>query len=117
MNFIAKWLGLGVENSGGIAVRPSRTMEIGLSYDAAFARCLQGLAEVVGANVREADSQRGTIDATFGLTFSERLACSIARIDETRTRVTIESRRIAGTSLPKDSAVLDRLELWVREGR
>ncbi|MDP9018172.1 MAG: hypothetical protein M3N19_07615 [Candidatus Eremiobacteraeota bacterium] len=117
MSFIAKWLGLSVDTQSGIAVRPARSIEIDLSYDAAFARCLQGLNDIVGAQVRDADLASGTIDATFGLMFSERLACSVTRIDATKTHVLLESRRIAGTSLPKDSAVLDRLEVWVREGR
>ena len=117
MSFLMKWLGLSIDRSRGISVRPARTFEIDLPYNQAFERCGYGLQEIVGAQVRESDPQRGTIEATFGLMFSERLACSLQRIEDNRTQVSIESRRIAGTELPKDSTVLDRLEIWMREGR
>ena len=117
MSFLMKWLGLSIDRSRGISVRPARTFEVDLAYDQAFERAVYGMQEIVGAQVRESDLQRGTVEATFGLMFSERLACSLLRIDDDRTQVSLESRRIAGTELPKDSTVLDRLEVWMREGR
>lgn len=117
MSFILRWLGLTIERPTGIAVRPSRTIEVALPYEAAYDRCLQGLRDVAGANIAAADPAGGTIDASFGLINSERIACTVRRIDADRSQVTIESRRFAGTGLAKDSAVLDRLEVWIRDGR
>lgn len=96
-------------------MRPSRALTIAVPFDAAFERCLRGLQEIVGAQIRATDKQTGTIEATFGLMFSERLACSVHGIDEHSSHVTIESRRIAGADIPKSSAVLDRLAEWVAE--
>ncbi|GAC1655700.1 MAG: hypothetical protein NVS9B12_06920 [Vulcanimicrobiaceae bacterium] len=117
MKFLLKWLGLSVEKTPGISVRPTRTFPVALGLAACFGRCVEGLEDVLGAQVRELDEQRGIVEASFGLMFSERIACSMRPIDETNTEVSLESRRIAASSLPKDSAVLDRLELWMREGR
>lgn len=117
MSFILRWLGLSVERPAGISVRPSRTIEVELPFEAAYARCLTGLRDVAGANIASADAAGGTIDANFGLINSERIGCTVRRLDAERAEVTIESRRFAGAGLPKDSAVLDRLEVWVREGR
>jgi len=113
MSFILRWLGFVSERPSGIAVRPSRTVALEASYDSAFERCIRGLEDVVGAQIRDMDREHGTIDATFGLMFSERVACIVQRIDDGRTQVTLESRRIAGSGLPKDSAVLDRLYEWI----
>ncbi|MDQ6931207.1 MAG: hypothetical protein M3126_11160 [Candidatus Eremiobacteraeota bacterium] len=117
MSFILKWLGFLKEKPAGISVRPSRTFDIDLAYDAAVERCVRGLEDVLGAQVRELDRERGTVEASFGLMFSERVACSLQRAGADATQVTLESRRIAGSELPKNSAVLDRLERWMREGR
>ena len=43
--------------------------------------------------MREASRERGTIEATFGLTFSERLSCEIERLQPGVTCVRIQSRR------------------------
>ncbi len=115
MSFLLRWLGIGRERSTSISVRPSRTLTIAVSYEGAFERCVRGLQDVVGAQIRTMDEQTGTIEATFGLMFSERIACTIERIDAGTTQVTIESRRIAGAELPRDSAVLDRLSEWVAQ--
>lgn len=117
MSFLLKWLGFFKDRPAGISVRPSRTFTIHLEYDAAFERCVRGLEDVLGAHVRERDRDSGNIEATFGLMFSERVACSLRRDGGNTTQVTLESRRIAGSELPKRSAVLDRLESWMREGR
>jgi hypothetical protein len=117
MSFILRWLGLTIERPTGISVRPSRTVEVELPYEAAYARCLSGLRDVAGANISSESAAGGTIEGTFGLINSERIACTVRRVDANRSEVTIESRRFAGAGLPKDSAVLERLELWIREGR
>lgn len=110
MSFLLKWLGLTTERPAGIAVRPVRAFEVPFGFDAAYGRCVNALEQTVGANLREADAQRGYIEATFGLMFSERIACSLDPLGADRTRVTLESRRIAGSEVPKGSIVLERLE-------
>lgn len=117
MSFLLKWLGLTIEKPAGVAVRPSRTLELALPYGMVFERCVRGLEEALGAQVGVADPQTGCIEASFGLIFSERLACCVRRIDDQTTSVTIESRRIAGSPPTKELPVLDRWEKWVREGR
>lgn len=113
MSFILRWLGFTSERPSGISVRPWRTLTLQVSYDDAFQRCIRGLQDVVGAQIREMDRECGTIEATFGLMFSERITCTVERLDDGATQVTIESRRIAGSELPKGSAVLDRLQEWI----
>lgn len=117
MSFLLRWLGLSVERPAALSVRPSRTVEVALPYDAAFDRCLRGLEIAAGANVSDAQRSAGTIEAAFGLINSERIGCTVRRIDDASTAVTIESRRFAGSGLPQGSAVLDRLETWLRDGR
>ena len=116
MSFMMKWLGLSIDKSAGISVRPARTIEVELDFEAAVERCVRGLEDVLGAQIREIDRATGEIEATFGLMFSERIACTLRRQDEGHTQVTIESRRIAGAQLPKSLPVLDRFEAWVRDG-
>ena len=117
MSFLLKWLGLASEATNEISVRPARAFSVSLEYEAAFYHCVRGLEDVLGARVRELDAGRGTIDASFGLMFSERIACLLRPAEVGTTHVIIESRRIAGAQLPKGTPVLDRLELWMREGR
>jgi hypothetical protein len=109
VSFLLKWLGLSTGRPSGIAVRPARTFEVPYGFDATYGRCIAALEHAVGANLREVDAQRGYVEATFGLMFSERIACSLERLGPERTRVTLESRRIAANELPKDSLVLQRL--------
>jgi len=84
---------LGIDRPDTIALHPSRVIEVALSKDEAFDRCRDGIERVLGGIVREGDRERGTIEATFGLMFSERLTCTIAGIDATHARVVIETRR------------------------
>jgi len=116
VEFLRKWLGLTIERPAQVAVRPSRVLELELPFVAAFARARQGLEHVLGAHVTNGSAGAGELEATFGLTFSERLACRLQSIDESHTRVTIESRRFAG-GLSYSPTVLDRFERWMREGR
>ncbi len=74
-------------------MHPSRTVELELSTDAAFDRCRYGIERVLGGFVREERRTEGTLEATFGLIYSDRLTCTLAAIDGTRTRVIIETRR------------------------
>lgn len=115
VKFLLAWLGVTVERAGRFAVRPTRNVVIDLPLAQAFDRCVTGLEEVVGAMIQVSDRERGYLEATFGLTFSERIACTLVAKGSS-TLATLESRRNAGTELPKDVSVLDRLERWLREG-
>ncbi len=89
-----------------IAVRPSRTLELQVPFDAAFDRCKVAVLEVLGAIVREEDRLRGYIESSPGLLFSERICFALEPLGSNITRVTIESRRIAGADLPPESSDL-----------
>lgn len=101
MSFFFKWLR--PERPSGVALHPAQTVELDLPFAAAFDRCLEGIAGVLGGAVRESDARTGSIEATFGLVNSERLAVSLESIDPQRTRVTIESRRVLTAEPPRTS--------------
>ncbi len=115
MSFLLKWLGLNIERSSNIGLRPSRTLELELPFEAAFERCIEALENDLGAIVRDRNPQTGSIDASFGLMFSERIACSLTKIDQTHTMIRIESHRSAQIELPKDTQVLDRLTQFLMQ--
>lgn len=100
---------LGIARPTTIALHPSRTLELALSKDAAFDRCRDGVERVLGGFIREADRERGTIEAGFGLIFSERLTCSVSAIDATHARVVIEARRGAQAATATPSSYVDAL--------
>ena len=76
-----------------MALHPSRTIELELAKDAALDRCRYGIGHVLGGVVREEHRAEGTLEATFGLIYSDRLTCTLVGIDASHTRVTIETRR------------------------
>lgn len=116
MSFLLKWLGLRVEKPAALSVRPSRAFVLDDHADAVFERAMAGLDRAVGAQVQSADRERGVIEASFGLMFSERIAIFIRTIDAERTEVVLESRRIAGATLPQRMDVLERLEQFIKTG-
>ncbi|HKU68287.1 MAG TPA: hypothetical protein VJP85_10970 [Candidatus Baltobacteraceae bacterium] len=91
MKFLREWLR--VQRPPGVATHASQTVDVDLTYAQAFHRCVRGIEDVLGGAVREADDRRGTIEATFGLINSERLTCTLSRMEGDRTRILIESRR------------------------
>lgn len=111
MNFLFKWLR--VERTERVSLHPTRTLEVRAPHEEVFARCIDGIERVLGGVVRERDAARGLIEATFGLTFSERLTCSLERLDAGRTRVRIDSRRGAVGEPRRQSDYVDRLADWL----
>jgi hypothetical protein len=111
MKFLRDWLR--VERPPGVATHASQTIELHIPYGDAFAKCVRGIEDVLGGAVREADEQRGSIEATFGLVNSERLTCAISRVDEQCTRVRIESRRGASAEPPKRSQYVSALAAFL----
>jgi len=108
VSFLLKWLGF-ERAPQAFDVRPSRTIVLELSAEAAFDVVLRALDAAVGAQIESADRERGTIDATFGLIFSERIACSLRSLAPGSTEVVLESRRRAAARPTTDRDVLDRL--------
>ncbi len=107
MSFIFKWLR--PPRPPGVALHPSRTVDLDLPFEVAFDRCIEGIEGALGGAVRERDPQRGTIEATFGLVNSERISVSLERLDDGRTRVIIESRRGLSMEPPRSSQYVDAL--------
>ena len=91
MKFLREWLR--IERPAGVGLHASQSVDLEGAYGEVFARTLRGIEEVLGGVVRSSDERAGLVEATFGLVDSERLTCSISRIDAARTRVRIESRR------------------------
>lgn len=100
---------LGIARPTTIALHPSRTIELALSQGEAFDRCRDGIERVLGGVIREADRKRGTIEAGFGLIFSERLTCTVSAINATHSRVVIEARRGAQAATAMPSSYVDAL--------
>lgn len=111
MSFLFKWLR--VERGERVALHPTRTLEVAASFEEAFERCIHGIERILGGVVRERDLARGSIEATFGLTFSERLTCRLERRDAGRTHVRIDSRRGAVGQPRNQSDYVDRLAEWL----
>jgi len=101
------WLGIDARKT--VALHPSRTVELDLPADAAFDRCRHGVEDVLGGVVREAYRDRGTLEATFGLIYSDRLTCTVVPIDAAHARVIIETRRGAQAGLTAPSPYVKAL--------
>lgn len=101
MKFIRDWLR--VQRPAGVAPHASQTVELEEPYAQAFRKCVRGIEDVLGGIVRESDERRGSIEATFGLINSERLTCTLERLDEQRTRAIVTSRRGASAEPAKPS--------------
>ncbi|HET9097588.1 MAG TPA: hypothetical protein VFN37_13080 [Candidatus Baltobacteraceae bacterium] len=112
MKFLRNWLR--VERPPGVALHATQTLELECPYDEVFAQCVRGIEDFLGGVVRTRDSQRGSIEATFGLIDSERLTCSLAPIDSERTRVIIESRRGARPEPAKPSQYVRALSEFLQ---
>jgi len=94
-------------------MRPSRVVEVSVPYDRAFDAVCDGIVGVLGGTVSEADRKNGYVEASFGLTFSERIVCTIERIDDARTRVTVEARRQLQAQAPETSLYVDALAKYL----
>lgn len=101
------WLGIAAPKT--IALHPSRTIELAVSKNEAFDRCRDGIERVLGGFIRESDRERGTIEAGFGLIFSERLTCTVTAVDAAHARVVIEARRGAQAATALPSSYVDAL--------
>lgn len=107
MRYLFKWLK--VERPSGVALHPSRTLELDVPPAEAFERCVRGIEQVLGGIVRDADAARGSIEATFGLVDSERMSISVTPLETGRSRVLVESRRGASAAPAKPSSYVQAL--------
>jgi hypothetical protein len=112
VRFLFKWLR--VERPPGVALHPTRTIELDVPPSAAFERSVLGIENTLGGVVRDSDRDRGTIEATFGLIDSERLSVAIEPLERNRSRVVIESRRGAMAQQPSGSQYVDALADYLR---
>lgn len=107
MRYLLKWLR--PERPPGVALHPSRTIELDMPAARAFVRSMEGIERILGGYVRESDAARGTIEATFGLVNSERLMVTVQQLESDRSRVIIESRRGASPEARESSQYVDAL--------
>ena len=102
-----------LDRPAGVRLHPSRVVDLDVPQREAFERCRRGIERVLGGVVREVDSREGTIEATFGLIFSERLTCAVTALDATHSRIAIESRQGPQASAPRESQYVDELARYL----
>ena len=108
MKFLTRWLGF--ERPGArVGLRPHRDVELPLDVATAYARCRAALDSVLGASILVDDEKTGFIEAGFGLVNSERLRCTLSRIDAGHTAIRIEAFFPAGVDVPASSRNVDAL--------
>jgi|SRR5579884_1106785 len=114
MRFLFKWLR--VERPPGVALHPSRTIELDAPPSQAFRRSIEGIDRVLGGIVRDSNPDLRTIEATFGLINSERLTVRVEALERDRSRVIIESRRGVTGEAPRGSQYVDALANFLLSG-
>jgi hypothetical protein len=108
MKFLTRWLGL--EPPGArVGLRPHRNIELPVPYDRANQMCREAMVQVLGAAIAIDDEKGGLIEGAFGLVNSERLRCTLTRIDDNTTAVRIEAIFAAGAEVPKTSRNVEAL--------
>jgi hypothetical protein len=112
MRFFMKWLK--IERPAGVALHPTRTVELDAAPEDAFDRCLRGIEHVLGGIVRESDRARGRIEASFGLVNSERMTVTVQELQPQRSRVVIEARRGASFEPAKPSQYVTALAQYLQ---
>jgi len=108
MSFIMRWLGLG-KPAPSIGLRPHRDVDLPLDYDAAYARILSAIELTLGASVVIDDRRAGFVEAAFGIVNSERVRCTLERVDASKTHVRIEAFFPAGAMIQSNSRAVDAL--------
>jgi hypothetical protein len=108
MSFIMRWLGF-AKPKPAVGLRPHRDVDLTLDYDAAHARVLSAIELTLGANVTIDDRRAGFVEAAFGIVNSERVRCTIERVDASKTHVRIEAFFPAGAIVQSNSRAVDAL--------
>lgn len=107
MKFLRNWLR--VDRPSSAALHPTRTVVVEAPTAAVYDACVFAIEHTLGGHVYEQNAAGGRIDATFGLVNSERLTVTLADVEETKTRVTVESRRGALSEQRASSDYVDAL--------
>ncbi|MDP9024916.1 MAG: hypothetical protein M3N13_06075 [Candidatus Eremiobacteraeota bacterium] len=107
MSFILKWLR--PQTSFRIGLRPHRTVQLDLGFDAAYERVLAEIEGTLGANVYVDDRAGKIIEAGFGLINNERVRTTLEEIDTTHTAVRIEAFYLPGAAIPEKSSAVEAL--------
>ncbi len=113
MRFLFQWLR--PPRPSGTALHPTRTVDVDEPFAQVFEGSVHGVEQVLGGVVRDADGERGTIEATFGLIGSERVTITLQDMGERRTRVTVESRRGAAVGASQHSQYVDALIAYLQK--
>lgn len=92
-----------------VGLRPRRDVRVALSYEDAYARVLDLIERVLGANVYADDRGGGTIEAAFGLVRNERIRVTFERAGDRETHIRIEGLFPAGVEIPMHSRAVDAL--------
>jgi hypothetical protein len=106
VRFFLKWLR--GDRPAGVALHPSRTIDVESPAAAAFDRCIAIVQDDLGGHVT-GSVRPSSIEAAFGLVNSERLTISIEPMEQTSCRVTLQSRRIAAPQPPGASPYVERI--------
>lgn len=108
MKFLTRWLGL--EPPGArVGLRPHRNIELATNYERAYAMCRDAIVRILGATISIDDEKDGLIEGAFGLVNSERLRCTLTRVDDATTAIRIEAIFAAGVEVPKTSRNVEAL--------
>ena len=108
IKYILNWLGL-EKPVAKVGLRPHRSVELPLPFDAAYSRVLEAIELVLGANVSIDDRRGRLIEAGFGLVNNERVRCSFDILAPDCTGVLIEAVFPAGVTIPEQSRAVDAL--------
>ena len=111
MKFLRNWLR--VDRPPGVAINPSRTLELDAAPAQIFEQAVTGIEQLLGGHIAARNPDAGSIEAVFGLVNSERLNVTIRSLGEDKSRVTIESRRGAIAQQPGPSSYVDALAQYL----
>lgn len=106
MHFFRKWLK--IDRPSGVALHPSRVLELPIAQTDAYDRCRTIVIHTLGGNITSEDPPR-SLDASFGLVNSERISISIESADANASRVRIQSRRLLSAEAPVTSNYVETI--------
>lgn len=104
-----------IERPPGVALHPTRTIELDVPAQLVFQRSIEGVEITLGGIIREKNEQSRTIEATFGLINSERITVSVFPTGADSSRVVIESRRGVSGEPPRTSQYVDALADYLQK--
>ncbi|MGA8535470.1 MAG: hypothetical protein WB615_15280 [Candidatus Tumulicola sp.] len=112
MSFIARWLNLAKDRQK-VGLRPHRDVELAAGYDAAYDCVLRAAEGAIGANVAVDDRRGGLVELAFGVVNSERVRCTLRRVDDAHVAIRIEAFFPAGAAVRDRSPAVDALADYI----